>query len=400
MLRVIVLILLAIGVGYGIAKSELSRSTAGLKHIYGSVEDIDAAIKNSKVPEGKQAAKVEVVGGAELNFGTMKQGTRRSHKFVFQNTGGASVDVWFKNSSCKCTVGKFERATLAPNETTEVELEWIVQGIGDFAQSATIGSNAPGQEEIRLSIRGKVGQPVMFSPSAVELGDFMSSEEAEISGHLFSFEELPLNITSTYISDTALAKKISCVFQSPRKPEPGEFPDFAEAKEVIDFKVKVSRGIPSGNISTNLNFNRMITDGSEEAFPLKISGRCVNPIRVIASNDYDEERDLLRMGIGSTKEGLKKSIVLSVKTTEFPDANITLRKVVPSSLEGKVKVTIDQPRVTKTQKMFPVTIEIPKGVEPIEMNGSFGKDFAKLIFDTNMQNSPEESIFLQFKLTE
>lgn len=106
------------------------------------------------------------------------------------------------------------------------------------------------------------------------------------------------------------------------------------------------------------------------------------------------------MGNGTKKEGLKKSFLLAVKTNDYPDANITFKRVTPEAIVDKVRVTIGEPQVTKSQKIFPITIEIPAGTEPVELNGLFGKDFGKVVFDTNMENSPEESIFLQFKISE
>lgn len=397
----LILILLCVGLGFGIATSELSGRTAGLKHIYGVVEDMDAALAKSAQVEVTDLAKIEVVGGTELDFGTMKKGTRRSHKFVFKNAGESTADVWFKASSCKCTVGKFEKATLKPGDTTEVELEWIVEGISsDFAQTATIGTSAPNQEEIKLTIKGRVGESLMFEPSMLDLGEFMSNESHEFKGRLFSFEEIPLDVPTASVGDSAISSKFSVSLEQPRKPEPGEFPNYDEARQVLEFKVTVNKGVPSGNINTNLMFARHFKDGESESIPLKIIGRCINPIRIIAGNDYDEERDVLKMGNGTKKEGLKKSFLLAVKTNDYPDANITFKRVTPEAIVDKVRVTIGEPQVTKSQKIFPITIEIPAGTEPVELNGLFGKDFGKVVFDTNMENSPEESIFLQFKISE
>jgi hypothetical protein len=397
----LILILLCVGLGFGIATSEINRRSSGIKHIYGVVEDVDAALASALKEEPKDRALIEVVGGPELDFGTMKKGTRRSHKFVFKNTGESSADVWFKASSCKCTVGKFEKATLKPGESTEVELEWIVEGLGgDFAQTATIGTSAPRQEEIKLTIKGLIGEALMFEPSTLDLGEFMSNEKHEFKGRLFSFEETPLEVPSAAVADASISPKFIVALEQPRKPEPNEFPNYGEARQVIEFKVTLEKGIPSGNINTNLMFARYFKDSETESIPLKVVGRCVNPIRIIAGNDYDEERDVLKMGSGTTKEGLKKSFLLAVKTSEYPEANIALKRVTPDAIADKVKVSIGEPQVTKTQKIFPITIEIPSGTEPVELNGLFGKDFGKVVFDTNMENSPEESIFLQFKISE
>ena len=297
-------------------------------------------------------------------------------------------------------MGKLKQATLQPDEVTEVELEWIVEGMEDFAQTATIGTSAREQEEVKLTIRGRVGQPLSFDPPALLLGDFLSNDESEFTGYLFNLEETPLEFQSTSITDLELAKKIKYEILPARTPKPGEFPKFASAKQVVEFKIKLLKGIPSGNISTELVFRKDVgdTSASVETVSFKISGRCVNPIRVIAGNDYDEERDTLNMGTGNSQSSLKKVIMLAVKTADNPDANIKLKRVVPESLAKILKISVGEPKVSKSQKIFPITLEIPVGTEPIELNGTHGKDFGRVVFDTNMVDSPEESIFVRVKM--
>lgn len=394
------LIVICVGLGFGAAKWEHSRYIHGWKNISGVEENMDKVIAQISDPNAKKPGRVEVIGGTQLDFGTMKRGSRRSHKFVFKNVGELPIDVWFKNSSCKCTVGKFKQATLQPDEVTEVELEWIVEGMEDFAQTATIGTSAREQEEVKLTIRGRVGQPLSFDPPALLLGDFLSNDESEFTGYLFNLEDKPLEFQSTSITDLELAKKIKYEILPARTPEPGEFPKFESAKQVVEFKIKLLKGIPSGNISTELVFRKDVGDASAsvETVSFKIAGRCVNPIRVIAGNDYDEERDTLNMGTGNLQSGLKKVIMLAVKTADNPDANIKLKRVVPEPLAKILNISVGEPKVSKTQKIFPITFEIPVGTEPIELNGTHGKDFGRVVFDTNMVDSPEESIFVRVKM--
>jgi hypothetical protein len=47
-----------------------------------------------------------------------------------------------------------------------------------------------------------------------------------------------------------------------------------------------------------------------------------------------------------------------------------------------------------------VTLEIPAGTEPIELDGTFSKDFGKIVFETDIESSPTIPIFLKFRVTE
>ncbi len=156
------------------------------------------------------------------------------------------------------------------------------------------------------------------------IGDFLSSEQREVNGRLFSFEEAPMNIQSAALLDTTLSKKIRCEVFPSRRIEKGEFPEFEDARQMLEFKVTFDRGIPAQIISTNLVFARIIgsdqpSGGGEELIPLQIRGRCVNPLRIIAGNDYNEDRDIFNLGSAKSKDGLKKSFMLAMRTEDAPD---------------------------------------------------------------------------------
>ncbi len=68
-------------------KTDVMRQTAGLRHIQGPYEDIEKHLQSLKAPDAKKGGRVEVVGGPDLDFGTMRRGSRRTHKFVFKNVG-------------------------------------------------------------------------------------------------------------------------------------------------------------------------------------------------------------------------------------------------------------------------------------------------------------------------
>jgi hypothetical protein len=197
---------------------------------------------------------------------------------------------------------------------------------------------------VKLTIRGRVGQPLSFEPPALFLGDFLSNDESEYIGRMFNLEDTPIEFQSTSIADPELAKKIHYEILPARTPEPGEFPKFASAKQVIEFKIKLLKGIPSGNISTELVFRKDNDNasGDVETVSFKIAGRCVNPIRVIAGNDYDEEKDTLNMGVGSSQSSLKRVIMLAVKTADNADASITLKRIAPESLAKILNVSVGE----------------------------------------------------------
>ena len=404
-MRTFILIVACIGIGYGIALYEFKKRTADVKNIMGAEADMEGAIAkaNSAKSAERKPGKIEVIGGTEFDFGTMQLGSKRSHPFIFKNVGDLPVDLQYKISSCKCTVGKLDAKLLNPGEETQVVLEWLAEGaLAEFAQTATIATNAVDQEEIKLTITGKIGLAHVFDPPSADLRTFLSDEENDVKGKLYSFEEMPLEIDFTRWSDNSLGTKITCAIEEAKKLQTGEVPEFADARYVVDFTIHLGKGIPAGPFSGNMVFGKKHGIGlkGEDSISFPIQGRSVSPIRVIAGPDYNEEKNVFVLGTAKSEEGLKKSFVLAVKNDGAGDIQLKVSRVVPPAAEGALRVTIAEVKVTPKQKMYSVTLEVPAGTPPIEFAGAFAKDFAKIVLETNMESAPQFPMYIKFRILE
>ncbi len=401
-MRTLILIVACIGIGYGIANSQFRSRTSDIKNIMGSELDMAGAIEKAKATVTKPG-KIKVIGGTEFDFGTMSRGTKRQYSFVFKNIGEAPVELVNKGSTCKCTVGTLNAKKLEPGEETPVELEWLAEGLmADFAQTATIGTSAFDQEEIKLTVKGKIGQAFVFEPASADFRDFLSGDENEFTGRLYSFDESPLDISSVSWSDASLSSKITGEFEEAKRLKKGEIPQFADARSYIDFKIHLKKGIPAGALSGNMVFNKKSDkeDGKDEAINFPINGRSVAPIRVIAGPDYNEEKNIFDLRTAKSEVGLKKSFVIAIKNDEAANIEIKLGKVTPAKAEGALKVTITELKVSPKQKMFSVTLEIAPGTPPVEFAGAYGKDFVKIVLETNMESAPQFPMFIKFRISE
>lgn len=400
-MRTFLLLLVCIGIGYGIAITQFENRTSGTQNIMGMEADVESAVRKAKSTAAKPG-KIDVVGGTELDFGTMRLGTRRSHSFVFRNIGESPVDVVYKSSSCKCTVGKLDSKTLNPGEQTQVDLEWLAEGVfNDFAQTATIGTNAPDQDEIKLTIKGKISQAYGFEPSTIDFRDFLASDEHEMKGRLYSFEDGIIQLTSVSWSDALIASKIECEIEEPKKLEPGEIAEYSDAHSYVNFKIKLKKGVPAGPLSGNMVFNKksIEPDAKDQQFNLPVQGRSVSPIRVIAGNDFNEERNIFNLGTAKSSVGLKKSVVLAIKDENASTIQIKLGAMTPLA-EGKLTVTVAELKSSQKQKMFSITLEVAPGTAPIEFAGAYGKDFAKIVLETNMESAPTFPMYIKFRISE
>jgi len=404
-MRTLLLILSCIGVGYLIAKIQHENRVSKMVNAMGNneavgitsqKEAIQAAIRQEA---STKAGKIDVVNGADLDFGMMMKGTKRSHKFVFKNVGEANARVWFKTSSCKCTIGKFKEANLAPGEETEVELEWKAEGgTGEFAQSATVGTDCPNQEEVKLTIHGEIGQAYVFDPPPYNHGDIFSNQETEIPFTIYSFQEGPMNLGTGAVKDSILSKRIKVELEEEQELAKGEIPKMESARRLIKGKIRILPGVAAGPINIDIHIVRKQIDSPQEEFlTYNVRGRVVTPIRVIAGDDYNETRNVLSLGSATSASGLKKSFMIAIRNEDSKkDPNVRIGKVVPSQL----KASIGEPKISPNQRIYPITLEIPPGSEPIELDGTFSKDFGKIVIETDVETSPEIPIFLKFRITE
>ncbi|MFO0011335.1 MAG: DUF1573 domain-containing protein [Planctomycetota bacterium] len=406
-MRTFLLILLCLGVGFGLANYQHTLRHAGEAHVMGSADfQVSQASDKSALQDVidsasvKKVGKIEVVNGTELDFGLMMAGTKRSHKFIFKNVGQADAKIWFLKSTCKCTIGKFENAVLKPGEETEVELEWKAESqFDEFAQSATIGTDCPNQEEIKLMIQGRLGQAFVFDPPAHSIGDIYSNTETVVPVSIYSFQESPLDISAAQVQDGILSKKIKVELAEERHLKPGELPEKADARHVVDAKIRLSPGLPAGPLNLIIKFARKSSGREQEVEFLEynVRARCITPVRIIAGDDYSENRNIYNLGVAKSSEGLKKRFMIAVRREDSDaDPNVRIAKSTPSQL----KATLGEPSVTAAQRIYPITLEVPPGSDPVELDGTFSKDFGKIVIETDMESSPQIPIYVKFRITE
>jgi hypothetical protein len=137
--------------------------------------------------------------------------------------------------------------------------------------------------------------------------------------------------------------------------------------------------------------------GDPEMLSYGITGRCVTPVRVIAGNDYNEKRNIFDLGSAKARDGIKKSFMIAIMTKDAPNVKVTVGKVIP---KDRVTVTIGEVKVSEVQRIFPITVEVAPGGEPIEFGGTFSSDFGKIVLETDMDIAPQIPMFIKFRLTE
>ncbi len=92
----------------------------------------------------------------EFDFGTVAEGEKVSHTYVFKNTGNEPLVFSDAKGSCGCTVPKWPREPIAPGASGEIVVEFNTQGkAGNRNQKVTLTANTNPPQTF-LSLKGVV----------------------------------------------------------------------------------------------------------------------------------------------------------------------------------------------------------------------------------------------------
>ena len=88
------------------------------------------------------------------DFGTIRQGEKRSHTFKFTNTGDAYLLIEFASGSCGCTVPQWPQKPIGPGESGEILVEFDSKDkFGEQNQEVNIIANTdPIVTELKIKV--------------------------------------------------------------------------------------------------------------------------------------------------------------------------------------------------------------------------------------------------------
>ena len=92
----------------------------------------------------------------EYNFGTIAQGEKVSHTFIFRNIGDGPLQITDVTTSCGCTASKYSIEPVAPGENGTVEVIFDSYGReGKQLKSANVWTNC-GEDPVKLQIFAEI----------------------------------------------------------------------------------------------------------------------------------------------------------------------------------------------------------------------------------------------------
>lgn len=331
-------------------------------------------------------------------FGTMQRGTKKSHSFIFTNTGDAPLKLAVGATSCKCTLGEVGDRPLKPGESTPVKLEWVAKILpGPFRQTAKVNTNDPLRAVVELSVSGEVTDASGLIPQQFDLGDIPDTGTKTSSVYLVTYDQEDLEVTATP-PETGREEELFDVTVTPLKEE--EFPkDTVVAGVRVDLTVKP--GLPIGYLQEWVKLDTNLPTSPE--LQVLVTGRIKGDIS-LHGRRYNAEQGVLHLGSVKSSEGIKEKLLISVKGDYSQEASFEVGEVVPPELKAEIG---DRKQVNDQKSHFPLTITVPKGTQPmIYLNtgvlpsGELQNPDGYIILKTNHPRTPEMKLRVRFAVQE
>ena len=407
MVRLIVAAAIAALVGYGLGSLQFSSGYSGVDErladlsIYdGSTElnasseapkpDSNKSKSESAIDSSAKAAKVLIPGGTTHDFGTMQQGGKKNHSFVFKNIGTAPMELKVAGSSCRCTIGTLKDSVLDPGEETAVELEWKATGVLDqFSQTATIITSDPDHRNVLLTVRGMVARTIIIEPSAINLGDIPVGQGARQSAFVFGYGDVPLEVKKAVWADERTVNSVD-VHLVPIEVDAEKFPQHARANGAVRIDLHLKNGLPLGAISSRLVIDTNIENVTD--VDLAVSGTVVGEIQFLPNPSFNPENSVLDFERVRQDTGATRKMFLSVQGEHRDQMQLEVGEVVPAA---SLKVSIGEPVRQQHRTIYPITCTVPEDAPPAMFPGTSSKNFGKVIIKTNHPDIPQMKLNLR-----
>lgn len=330
-----------------------------------------------------------VVDQADFDFGTMQEGRRKSHTFVFKNVGAAPLTLSVGQPTCKCTVGSVTERPIPPGETGIVTLEWrAITGNGPFRQSAPVHTNDPMNSLIQLSVHGEVTDAEGIEPSELAFDAIPIGESKSAEVFVMGMLQDNLEVTDPELTDATMRDKFDVTIQPVAK---ADLPN-PNAKSGVLVTLTSKPGLPIGRINQWLTVKTNLEDGEHLEIP--VTGRVVGDISVRGLG-WNEELAALLLGSIKSSEGKQQTLNLMVRGAEAEKVTFE----VVSSDPPELQATIGEPKKLRDGLVsFPLKVEIPAGTRSMVRTDTAQGEAGRIVLRTTHPNVKELVLSVRFSV--
>lgn len=112
---------------------------------------------NSGKKENQAVNQGKIIDPFTLDFGKVKQGQILKHNFTLKNDSAKVLNIKDVNSSCGCTASKVAKKTLAPGESTAIDISFNSKGYnGQVTQFIYVNTDSVDKPVIRFTIKAEI----------------------------------------------------------------------------------------------------------------------------------------------------------------------------------------------------------------------------------------------------
>jgi hypothetical protein len=116
----------------------------------------------------------------EHDFGVVARGTDAKYRLKITNSNPQTVHIADVTTTCGCTAARPAQDTLAPGETTFVEITMnTVKFEGHKPSSVTVVFDRPAHAEVRIPIHAFIRRDVVLTPGGARFGSITRGSAAE-----------------------------------------------------------------------------------------------------------------------------------------------------------------------------------------------------------------------------
>jgi hypothetical protein len=350
---------------------------------------------HAKAVDLTTAARVEVVGDAEFDFGSMERYSKQRHTFQLKNVGVKDLTLETGRTTCKCTVSKLTQPTLPAGQVADIEVEWtgtLISMQPEFAQTVDIKTSDPERPTVQLKIKGYVTETIRALPEELAIGNVSSNAGSTAEFRLYGFRSERMDILETTYEFPNTAEYFDVSYEplpldEVKKEKGAPWGQLAT--------VTIKPGLPVGPITQTIRIKANVE--KETTVEVTVSGQTLSDIRIASSAEFNSNKNLLTFGALKQADGAKAVLRLYVTGPHRHETQFSVGQVDPSD---HLKVEISPPKELNNGKtvQFLVTIEVPAGGEPVNRMGGKTAKLGLVVLETTHPQTKQVPIRVKFSV--
>jgi hypothetical protein len=270
------------------------------------------------------AAKVSIMP-PEIDFGRLEQNVARTASLIVRNEGDMELKIMNVESSCGCTAAKPGQDTLAPGESTTIEVTFNSKEFqGPQHKTITVQTNDPLRPMIEIPVLADVHAPLAIEPidKSVSFGKVPLGQGAEQTVE-FSTPDLPvLNVELIKTRDDLFVVEITQ----------------GAAANTRRATIRLKPGVPSGLVRELLTFRTNVPQHTQ--VDIAVTGTVLSPVSLTPEEinfRYSVPNvKMTRTFVLRPQEG----VVVTVKEATIDLPGFTVTSVTRNAVSGETLIEI------------------------------------------------------------